>query len=128
MRKVVVLPAPVGPKSTVNAPSAISSERSSIAVTVLKRLVTLRNEMSAMMDPLIQRRAQGAAGVLVEERQAVAKEGEAHLLTGIDHNTCGYLYLDADLKRLHCHDLHRAQIFGAENLAATGRPIIEADM
>src|SRR4051812_43885649 len=48
MRSAVVLPHPEGPTSTMNSPSAISSEKSSTAIVPSKRFVTCSKATSAM--------------------------------------------------------------------------------
>src|SRR5689334_3111948 len=75
-RKVVVLPAPVGPSSTTNSPSPIVSDRSRTASTVPKRLETLERTTSAMGGRLVQRALQRPAARLLEHRQLVGLEGE----------------------------------------------------
>ena len=49
----VVLPQPDGPTSTTNSELAMSSERSSTAVTSPKRLTTCSNRTPAIAYPLI---------------------------------------------------------------------------
>ncbi len=53
IRSIVVLPEPDGPSSAKNSPAAMSSDTSSTAVTVPKRLVTDRTEMAAVCGPAL---------------------------------------------------------------------------
>src|SRR5688572_23851871 len=128
MRKVVVLPAPVGPSSTANSPSAMSSESPSTAVTVLNCFTTLRSEISAMSRSIMKGRPDRTPRRLVEQRQAVTQEGEADLLARIHRNARRHFHLHPALRHLHGHDLHGAQILAAEDLTAKARGVIEAYM
>src|SRR3982751_2352022 len=80
-RSVVVLPAPLGPSRTMNSPLAISSERSSTAVTAPKRLPTRARRSSATERPAIHR--ERAAARLVEQRHRSGIEDEADLLAAL---------------------------------------------
>src|SRR6202521_4883591 len=80
-RKVVVLPAPLGPSSTKNSPLPIDRERSSTASTSRKRLVTPLRVTSAMGHFLAHdERAfagQQPLRMAVVEQRALDAEGEA---------------------------------------------------
>src|SRR3984885_7003139 len=82
-RKVVVLPAPVGPSNTTNAPSSTVSDRSETALVAPKRFETPSSVTSAMGElhagrTIMERGPDGAAGSSVEQRDAVRTEFEPH--------------------------------------------------
>src|SRR5271169_2232917 len=82
-RKVVVLPAPVGPSNTTNAPSSTASDRSETALVAPKRFETPSRATSAMGElhrgrMVMERGPDGAAGNGVEQRDAVRTEFEPH--------------------------------------------------
>src|ERR1700753_3264444 len=80
-RKVVVLPAPVGPSSTTNVPSSTVSERSETALVAPNRFETPSSITSAMGElhrtrVIMQRGQDGAARSGVEQRNAIRTEFE----------------------------------------------------
>src|SRR6202020_3274814 len=80
-RKVVVLPATVGPSSTTNAPSSTVSDRSETALVAPKRFETPSSVTSAMGElhrgrMIMERGQDGAAGRGGEQGDAVRAEGE----------------------------------------------------
>src|SRR6202453_1910266 len=84
-RKVVFLPAPVGPSSTTNAPSSTVSDRSETALVAPKRFETPSSTTSAMGElhrgrMIMERCQDGAAGSGVEQRDAVRTEFESHAI------------------------------------------------
>src|ERR1700741_5304080 len=82
-RKVVVLPAPVGPSNTTNAPSSTVSDRSETALVAPKRFETPSSTTSAMGElhrgrMIMERGQDSAARSGVEQRDAVRTEFEPH--------------------------------------------------
>src|SRR3954451_25489545 len=86
-RKVVVLPAPVGPSSTTNSPSATVRVRSPTAAFRPKLLLTESSRISAMRRLLVERGAQGPAGALDEEGKLLGAEIETDLLPRADRSS-----------------------------------------
>src|SRR3954469_17369656 len=125
---VVVFPAPVGPSRMTNSPSPTSSDRSDTAVALPKRLVTPMSWTSATWRPLVKRRAQRPAARLVEHRQPLGAEGQADRLAELYLPVGRQPVLDLPDRRVDRHDLGRAEIFGAEHLAAQAAIRGEADM
>src|ERR1700731_3066209 len=83
-RNVVVLPAPVGPRRTMNSPSAMVSVTSPIAVTAPNRFETLTSRASAMTGHLIERGTYGSPGRGLEQRQLLRLEVESDNLSHFD--------------------------------------------
>src|SRR5438552_724998 len=81
-RSVVVLPAPVGPRSTRISPSGTCRLSSAMACVWPKRFETASSITSATGRPLVERRTQGAAGRLVEQGEPFGAEHEAGLIPG----------------------------------------------
>src|SRR5882724_1117618 len=79
-RSVVVLPAPVGPRSTRISPSGTCRLRSAIAWVWPKRFETASSITSPTGCPLVERRTQGAARLLVEQGELFGAEHEAGLI------------------------------------------------
>src|SRR6516164_9436827 len=79
-RKVVVLPAPVGPSSTRNSPSPTASESRLTASSLPKRLLTPERMTSAMELSVVQRGAHRPPCGLVEEGDLLGAEAQAHAL------------------------------------------------
>src|SRR5579871_4957834 len=125
-RSVVVLPAPVGPRSTMNSPSAMWSESSATAWRSPKRLAIPESTTSAMQRPLHQRRAQRSAARAVEQREPFGAEGEAYLLPAPDWSLGRHPGAQAAMGGRKGNDLGRAQIFGAQHFAPHGTSIGEA--
>src|SRR4051794_12897965 len=102
---VVVLPAPVGPRSTTNSPSAMVRSRRSMASVWPKRLLTPLSAMSAMRASLeiVERAADGAAARLLEQRQPFAAEGEPDGLAARDPNIGGKPGLQLTVLGFHRH-------------------------
>ena len=77
----MVLPAPVGPSNTTNAPSSMVSERSDTAGVAPKRFDTPSSDTSDMgvlhrWSMVMERRANGVTGSGVEQRDAVRAKCE----------------------------------------------------
>src|SRR5882672_8309890 len=77
-RKVVVLPAPVGPRRTKNSPSAISRDRSSRAAFEPYLLVTFASLMRAIVGPCLQR----TSGFRIEEMGLRRIQSRPHPVAG----------------------------------------------
>src|SRR5271165_1557372 len=80
-RNVVVLPAPVGPSNTTNAPSSTVSDRLDTACVAPKRFDTPSSATSDMgvfhrLCVIMKRGANGVTGAGVEQRNAVRPEFE----------------------------------------------------
>src|SRR5277367_2380545 len=80
-RKVVVLPAPVGPSSTTNAPSSTARDKSETALVAPKLFETPSSTTSATGElqrrrTIMERGLDGAARSGVEQRDAVRTEFE----------------------------------------------------
>ena len=116
-RSVVVLPAPVGPSSTMNSPSAMSSDRSRTARTSPKRLVTPERRPQPCAASVVQRRCAMRGRMRVEQRQPLGAERESHVLADALPASAGQPRLDLAVRGVHRDDLGRAEIFGAEDLA-----------
>src|SRR5258707_9489353 len=128
-RSVVVLPAPVGPSSTMNSPTARAKERSATAVISPKRLVTPARTMSAMGSASLgKRRPYRPPGRLVEERELFRPEIEPDMLAAADRDISRQARPDGAVRRRHGHDLRCGQIFRAEDLAGDGAAVPQADV
>src|SRR6266851_668384 len=127
-RSVVVLPAPVGPSRTTNSPSPTVSVSSATAAVLPKFLLTPSSRISAMRGPLVKSRAEGPPRFLVEERQLLGPELETDTLARPHRRIGGQTRLQHAPPRRHRHDLSRAEILRAEDLAAQRRRIGEPDM
>src|SRR5215831_13122805 len=77
-RSVVVLPAPVGPSSTTNSPSATASDSARTASIAPNRLLTSTSATSATARLIIKRRLQGSTGYGVEQAEPVPLQSEPH--------------------------------------------------
>src|SRR5947199_3258057 len=110
-RKVVVLPAPVGPSSATNSPSATFSDSSLIAGVPLNALETALISTSAMRASLMQCGADRLAGCLVEDRQCIGPEVEPDALSCPEAHTGGRPGLECAVARRHGHDLRGAEVF-----------------
>src|SRR6185437_10429381 len=117
-RNVVVLPAPLGPRSTTNSPWLIASERSRTASTGPKRLLTSRTTTLAMSGAPIRCRSDRRSGPRIKQRQCLGSERESDYLADFDWRARRQPRLDATLLRLNGNDLRRPQILGAENTTA----------
>src|SRR6476646_3949548 len=82
-RSVVVLPAPVGPRSTKNSPSLMVRSIAATAAIAPKRLLSPETAISAMAGALLQGGADGSAGHAVEDRGALGAEREADHVAGL---------------------------------------------
>src|SRR5437588_2556788 len=127
-RSVVVLPAPVGPSSTMNSPSATASERSLTAATLPKRLLTPLSKTSAKDASFMQRAADCPTRGLIKHGQPLAHQRKPDLLARRHFDTCREPRLDLALRNTDGDDLRRSEIFGAEDLATELRSIIEPDV
>src|SRR5437763_1922932 len=127
-RKVVVLPAPVGPSSATNSPSRMASERSSTARVFSKVLLTALISTSAMRASLMQRGSDRPPRALIEDRQRISAEVETDALTGPKRHAGGRTRFQCTIARRHGDDLRRAQILHAVDLAAHHAAIAEPDM
>src|SRR5437588_6006547 len=116
-RKVVVLPAPVGPSKATNSPSPTVSDRSLTACVFLNALETALISTSAMHTSLMQRGADRPAGRLVEDRQRIGAEVEPDILSGPERHAGRRPDLERAIARRHGHDLRRAEIFRPVDLA-----------
>src|SRR3984885_6274358 len=132
-RKVVVFPAPVGPSSTTNAPPSTVSDRSETALVAPKRFETPSSVTSAMSElhrarMIMERGLDGAAGSGVEQRDAVRAEFEPDAVADRHFQIGGQSGFRQAMRRCDGHDLCRAEIFRAENLAAQRGLIVQAHM
>src|SRR5690242_5192788 len=125
-RKVVVLPAPVGPSRTRNSPSPTARVSRLTASTLPKRLLMPERMTSAMKLSFVERRAHRASRRLVEEGELLGPESEADPLATIDAHIGGEPGPQGAVRGGEGNDLGRAEIFGAEDLAAHGPLITEA--
>src|SRR5439155_13621463 len=116
-RKVVVLPAPVGPSSATNSPSPTVSDRSLTACVFLNALETAPISTSAMRASLMQRGADRPARGPVEDRQRIGSAVEPDILAGPERHAGGRPGLECAIARRHGHDLRRAEILRAIDLA-----------
>src|SRR6266702_769406 len=127
-RNVVVLPAPVGPSSATNSPSATVSDRSLTACVFLNALETALISTSAMRASFMQSGADRPARRLVEDRQRIWPEIEPDILSGPKRHAGGRPGLERAIARRHRHDLRRAEILGPIDLAPHHAAIGEAHM
>src|ERR1700722_3679410 len=132
-RKVGVLPAPVGPSSTTNAPSLTVSDRSETAVVAPKRFETLSSVTSAMSElhrgrVIMERGLDGAAGIGVEQRDAVRSEFEPDAVADRHLEVGGQPGFRQAMRSRDGDDLRGTEIFRPENLAAQGGLIVQAHM
>src|SRR5687768_3706483 len=111
-RSVVVLPAPVGPSSTTNSPSAMVRSSSLTAVVLPKTLVMSRREISAMLPPCKERGLDRAARGLVEDRESRGAEREPDSLARRHPAIGGDACLEQAVGRIDRDDLRRPQVFG----------------
>src|ERR1700733_3535664 len=130
-RKVVVLPAPVGPSSTTNAPSSTVSDRTETALGAPKRFETPSSVTSAMGElhrarMIMERGQDGAAGSGVEERDAVRTEFEPNAVADRHLEIGGQSGFRQAVRGGDGDDLCGAKIFRAENLAAQRGLIVQA--
>src|SRR6185369_7517382 len=109
-RKVVVLPAPVGPSRTMSSPSAIVRLRSPTATTSPNRLLTRSRTTSAMAGSLMQRAPDGTAGRDVEHRQPLRPQPEPDDLAGTSRRRGGDAGPDLPMRGVDDHDLRGAEI------------------
>src|SRR5436305_146628 len=116
-RNVVVLPAPVGPSSATNSPSATFSDSSLIAGVSLNALETALISTSAMRASLMQCSANRPTGSFVEDRQCVGPEGEPDALSCPEAQPGGQPGLEGAVARRHGYDLRRAELFRFGDLA-----------
>src|SRR5579859_7120478 len=127
-RSVVVLPAPVGPRSTKSSPSPTVKSIAATAVTVAKRLVMPEALTSAMASLPMESRADGTARRAIEERGALRAEGEPDNLARHSGDVGREPRLDLAVRGIDRDDLRRPEIFGTEHRAAKRRRVVEADM
>src|SRR5207244_2309176 len=83
-RSVVVFPAPVGPRSTTNSPSATRRLKSEMACVRPNRFDTPSRMSSATGYPLVQRRPEHAPRRCLEKGEFLGPEVEARRLAGVD--------------------------------------------
>src|SRR5437879_6014022 len=88
-RKVVVLPAPVGPSSTRNSPSPTASVSRLTASTLPKPLLMPERMTSAMELSIEERGAHRAARRLVEEGELLGAKPEADPLAAVEADIGG---------------------------------------
>src|ERR1700751_4998531 len=93
-RRVVVLPAPVGPSSAKNSPSAMARERSATARTEPKRLETPRSSTLAIPTPVGPRRLDRPAGPGVEYRQPFGGERQPDVCSDLHRHVGGQAGLE----------------------------------
>src|SRR5579871_3509305 len=125
---VVVLPAPVGPRSTKSSPSPMVRSIAATAVTLANRLVRPETATSAMTRSFAERGADGAAGRPLEQRGALGAEREADHLARRRDDVGREPGLDLAVPGVDRDDLGGAEILGAEDGAAQRRGIVEADV
>src|SRR5260221_2799579 len=113
-RSVVVLPAPVGPSSTTNSPSAIESERSRTASTSPKRLLTAVSARSATGGSLVEGCLEGAAARGVEDRDPIVIEAEPYRLADACSRARRQPRLHLAIRDRDGDDLGRAKLLDAE--------------
>src|SRR5947209_6021249 len=117
-RRVVVLPAPVGPSSATNSPSATVSDKSSIACIFLNALETALISTSAMRASPMQCGTDRPARGLVEDRQRIGPEVEPDILSDPKGHAGRRAGLERAIARRHGHYLGGAKILRAIDLAA----------
>src|SRR5271166_6586009 len=127
-RKVVVLPAPLGPSSTTNSPSFTAKDRSRTASIVPKRLLMLRKLTSAMTGASKIRGLDRRAAHRVEQRQALSAEVEPDGFADPDLQARWQPCRNAAVGRVDGDDLGGPEIFRAEHAALDRGGIGEADV
>src|SRR6185295_16713390 len=128
-RKVVVLPAPVGPRRTRSSPSAMSSVNLSTATTEPKHLVTEARETLANPTSMIKRGGgQRTLSDAVEQHETRRPELEPHRFAGSGAYRSGYARLHRTILRRDGDDLRRAEILRAKDRTAQRRGIVEHDV
>ena len=129
-RSVVVLPAPVGPSSTTNSPSAMCRSRPSTATVSPKALADA-------LDVHVSHAAPPVDGVTVRTaRPDPLSNSDSRApfsarptwFAGREPDFGRHPRLDDAVGRLHRDDLRRAEIFGAVDGAAQLGGVVEADM
>src|SRR6516162_6247707 len=127
-RRVVVLPAPLGPSSTTNSPSFTVNDSSRTASTVPKRLLMLCRLTSAMAGAPKIRGADRRAACGVKQRQPLGTEVETDGLPDPDMKTRRQPRRDAAVRRVYGDDLGGAEIFRAEHAPLDSRRVGKADV
>src|SRR4051812_42820127 len=128
-RRVVVLPAPVGPSSTTNSLSLMSRSRASTATVSPNALRIPVRRTSAMGDlRLKQSGGQGALAAGVEQDDLAGIEGEPDLLTDRGTLRIGSANAQPSGLRVDGHHLAGTHIFDAEYLAADHAVVCEVNM
>src|SRR5262245_54457036 len=122
-RKVVVFPAPVGPSSTRNSPSPTARVSRLTASTLPKRLLMPERMTSAMKLSFMEGGAHRTPRRLVEEGELLGPEPEADPLAAVDVYVGGEPGTQGAVRGGEGDDLGRAEILGAEDLAAH-RPLL----
>ena len=85
-RKVVVLPAPVGPSNTTNAPSGMVIVTSSSAMSDPNRFETPFSDTSAMRQhPFVQVRFQRPPRLVIKQRYRAAMELQPDIIANPGH-------------------------------------------
>mmetsp|Transcript_27197 Transcript_27197/g.49685 ORF Transcript_27197/g.49685 Transcript_27197/m.49685 type:complete len:207 (+) Transcript_27197:458-1078(+) len=128
-RSVVVLPAPVGPSSTTNAPSGMVSETSLMPTSLPKDLDRFFRTTSAMGQHLVvQFRPQGLTGGGVKEGDFGGLKGQAHLFAHGGHLGTINAGLKLTIGRVERDDLGGAEIFRGQDFATIVAAVRQFDM
>src|SRR5205085_1109859 len=104
--------------STTSSPSGTTRLRSAIASTLPKRLVTRSTTISAMARLREEIAVQRASRNGVEHDQRLVLEFQSDAVADARRDGGGNARLDPPVIGVDGHDLHRAHVLGAEDLAA----------
>src|SRR4029077_12770769 len=126
--KVVVLPAPLGPSSTMNSPSFTAKESSRTASIAPKRLLTFCKVTSAMASNSRACGRDRRTAARIEQRQAFGAEGESDRIADLRRQIRRQARGHATIGRVDRDDLGGPEIFRAEHPAFDRRAIGKADV